>query len=146
MREWERERERESYATLEAAQRLKCTMYSSLLIPPFPTSSMSGSIDVSRHVRRLAQKMMGSTNYVGTYHSNRRALHAQRKLHSDLPSRPYCNIKKQQTLCHTRTSRRNKDEWPYLSHESFMSKVVLQLFPNLSAQNAECMSPLNQRE
>lgn len=136
----------ESYVTLEAAQRLKCTMYSSLLIPPFPTSSMSGSIDVSRHIRRLAQKMMGSANHAGTYHSSRRALHAQRKLHSDLPSRSYWNIKKQHTLCHTGTSRRNENERPYLSHESFMSKVVLQLFPNVSAQRAGCMSPLNQRE
>lgn len=30
--------------TLEIAHMLKWTMYSSLVIPPFPTSSMSGSI------------------------------------------------------------------------------------------------------
>lgn len=33
--------------TLEIAHKLKCTIYSSFVIPPFPISSKSGSIDIT---------------------------------------------------------------------------------------------------
>ena len=33
-----------AWNTLEIAHKLKCAIYSSFVIPPFPTSSMSGSV------------------------------------------------------------------------------------------------------
>ena len=42
--------------TLEIAHMLKWTMYSSLIIPPFPTSSMSGSIFTHTHKKKGVSK------------------------------------------------------------------------------------------